>query len=183
MCIRDRSEIAHDEGNFAISRVLQGNANVLLQLTAEHGLEGIVQKEKSSAYRMGKRSGAWIKVKNVLDEDFLACGYIEKGLQNTSIVLGSIDSPPRYQGHVALGVSREAVKRYSTTLVCPFPSLPAGNENACLLYTSRVGERGVAACVDAFQRKARPDLAHLRLRHAQRVAVHFPFQRRAVLQR
>ena len=79
---------------------------------------------------MGKRSGDWIKVKNVLDEDFLACGYIEKGLQNTSIVLGSIDSTPRYQGHVALGVSREAVKRYSTTLVCPFPSLPAGNENA-----------------------------------------------------
>lgn len=124
------SEIAHDAGNFAISRVLQGNANALLQLTAEQGLEGIVQKEKSSAYRMGKRSGDWIKVKNVLDEDFLACGYIEKGLQNTSIVLGSIDSPPRYQGHVALGVSREAVKRYPTTYVCPFPSLLAGNENA-----------------------------------------------------
>ena len=79
---------------------------------------------------MGKRSRDWVKVKNLVDEDFLACGYIAKGEQITSLVLGSMDAPLRYMWHVTLGVSRNVACRFPTTPSCPFDMLPSGNEGA-----------------------------------------------------
>ncbi len=78
-------ETASDRGRLAISRTIEGNAKALFDRTAEQGLEGIVQKRKDSLYHMGKRSHDWVKVKNLVDEDFLACGYIAKGEQIGSI--------------------------------------------------------------------------------------------------
>lgn len=79
---------------------------------------------------MGKRFHDWIKVKNFVDEGFLACGYIVKGEQVTSLVFGSMDVPLCYMGHVTLGVPRDATSRFSTTPSCPFGVLPPGNEDA-----------------------------------------------------
>lgn len=123
-------ETAFDRGRLAISRTIAGNAKALFDQTTEQGLEGIVQKKKDSPYRMGKRSRDWVKVKNLVDEELLACGYIAKSEQVTSLVLGSMDTPPRYMGHVTLGVSREAASRFPTTPSCPFAALPPGNEGA-----------------------------------------------------
>lgn len=39
-------------------------------------------------------------------------------------------STPHYQGHVTLGVSRNAAERFSTTLNCPFDAIPPGCEGA-----------------------------------------------------
>ncbi len=123
-------ETASDRGRLAISRTIEGNAKALFDRTTEQGLEGIVQKRTDSLYHMGKRSHDWVKVKNLVDEDFLACGYIAKGEQITSLVLGSMDTPPRYMGHVTLGVSRDAASRFPTTSRCPFSAPPPGNEAA-----------------------------------------------------
>lgn len=117
-------------GGWLVSRTIAGNAKALFDQTTEQGLEGIVQKKKDSPYRMGKRSRDWVKVKNLVDEDFLACGYIAKGEQITSLVLGSMDAPLRYMGHVTLGVSRNVACRFPTTPSCPFDMLPSGNEGA-----------------------------------------------------
>ena len=123
-------ETAFDRGRLAVSRTIAGNAKALFDQTTEQGLEGIVQKKKDSPYRMGKRSRDWVKVKNLVDEDFLACGYIAKGEQITSLVLGSMDAPLRYMGHVTLGVSRNVACRFPTTPSCHFDMLPSGNEGA-----------------------------------------------------
>ena len=123
-------ETAFDRGRLAVSRTIAGNAKALFDQTTEQGLEGIVQKKKDSPYRMGKRSRDWVKVKKLVDEDFLACGYIAKGEQITSLVLGSMDAPLRYMGHVTLGVSRNVACRFPTTPSCPFDMLPSGNEGA-----------------------------------------------------
>lgn len=123
-------EAVSDRGRLAVSRTIEGSAKALFDLTTEQGLEGIVQKRKVSLYHQGKRSSDWVKVKNLMDEDFLACGYILKGEQVTSLVLGSMDPKPRYQGHVTLGVSRSIAERYPTTRHCPFGAIPPGNEGA-----------------------------------------------------
>jgi bifunctional non-homologous end joining protein LigD len=98
-------------------------------------IKRIIQTEGSKAFeseimQREKRSRDWVKVKNLVDEDFLACGYIAKGEQITSLVLGSMDAPLRYIGHVTLGVSRNVACRFPTTPSCPFDMLPSGNEGA-----------------------------------------------------
>jgi bifunctional non-homologous end joining protein LigD len=121
----------------AVSRVFEDGAG-LLELTRSQTLEGIVQKRRGSLYRFGKRSRDWVKVKNLIDEDFVACGYIPKG-NLCSLVLGQYEQGQlMYQGHVTLGVSREAAKRYPAKGECPFDELPAGNERACWYAPLRV---------------------------------------------
>lgn len=118
-----------ESDRIAISRVFE-NSPALFALTAQRGLEGIVQKRKMSLYHPGKRSCDWIKVKNLIDEDFVACGYIPKG-NMCSLVLGQYDGDRlAYQGHVTLGVSLNEAARYPCTENCPFDSVPPGNEQA-----------------------------------------------------
>lgn len=47
----------------------------LLAATAEQGLEGIVAKRLDSPYEPGRRSGAWIKVKNHATQDVVIGGW------------------------------------------------------------------------------------------------------------
>lgn len=42
------------------------------------GLEGIVLKKKSGSYHINERTDDFIKIKNVLDNVFYVCGYIDK---------------------------------------------------------------------------------------------------------
>lgn len=113
-------ETAFDRGRLAVSRTIAGNAKALFDQTTEQGLEGIVQKKKDSPYRMGKRSRDWVKVKNLVDEDFLACGYIAKGEQITSLVLGSMDAPLRYMGARHAGRIEECGMPLSNNTKLPF---------------------------------------------------------------
>lgn len=115
-----------ESSRLAISRVFD-NSPALFELTTQQGLEGIVQKRKNSLYHPGKRSRDWIKVKNLIDEDFVACGYIPKG-DLCSLVLGQYSGADLiYCGHVTLGVSRQEASRYSTSDQCPFSSAPSDN--------------------------------------------------------
>lgn len=45
-------------------------------------------KRKESIYYMGKRSKDWVKFKRMADEDFITTGYIQKGKNIHSIILG-----------------------------------------------------------------------------------------------
>lgn len=50
----------------------------------------------------------WIKIKNLQDDDFVVCGYIDKGNGVVSVVLGQYDGDRLvFKGHVTLGVSRD----------------------------------------------------------------------------
>jgi bifunctional non-homologous end joining protein LigD len=49
--------------------------NQLLREVAARGLEGIIGKERQSIYETGRRSGAWIKLKVVNEQEFVIGGY------------------------------------------------------------------------------------------------------------
>ena len=54
----------------------RGDGRPLLELTRERGLEGLVAKRLDSTYQPGKRSRAWIKVKNVRTTELVVGGWI-----------------------------------------------------------------------------------------------------------
>ena len=48
----------------------------MLGASAAQGLEGIVAKRLDSTYEPGRRSGAWVKVKNVHRQEFVVGGWM-----------------------------------------------------------------------------------------------------------
>ena len=53
-----------------------GDGHALLEASREQGLEGIVAKRLDGRYEPGRRSGAWIKVKNVLRQEVVIGGWL-----------------------------------------------------------------------------------------------------------
>lgn len=64
------------------------------------GLEGMVAKQKNSRYVFGKRSAAWLKVKNYQEAEVNVFGYKKK---DGAVLVGTAD---RVQGH-AIGMRPE----------------------------------------------------------------------------
>ena len=52
-----------------------GEGKAMLEASRKQGLEGVVAKRLDSAYEPGRRSGAWIKVKNQRRQDFVVGGW------------------------------------------------------------------------------------------------------------
>jgi bifunctional non-homologous end joining protein LigD len=52
-----------------------GHAKELLAASKEQGLEGLMLKRLDSVYAPGKRTGAWLKVKNVSRQEFVVGGW------------------------------------------------------------------------------------------------------------
>jgi len=57
------------------SGAIGGDANQLLKEVQRRGLEGIIGKQRNSVYEAGRRSGAWIKLKCVNEQEFVIGGY------------------------------------------------------------------------------------------------------------
>ncbi len=90
----------------ALSRHIESNGVDFFNLAKQQGLEGIVAKRRDSKYYFGKRTKDWIKMKALLDDDFVVCGYFFKGGNVTSVILGAYQGDRLiYQGHAVLGVS------------------------------------------------------------------------------
>jgi bifunctional non-homologous end joining protein LigD len=53
----------------------RGEGTALLEATREHGIEGIVAKRLDSAYQPGARTSAWLKIKNVCEQDVVIGGW------------------------------------------------------------------------------------------------------------
>src|SRR5205823_12868071 len=51
------------------------DARALLEEVKHRGFEGIVAKQRDSVYEPGRRSGAWIKLKCVNEQEFVIGGY------------------------------------------------------------------------------------------------------------
>ena len=119
----------------AVSRMFDaGQALALFQLAREQGLEGIVAKHKDSLYFQGKRTKTWLKMKNLIDDDYVVCGWIPKDNHMTSIVLGQYAGGKLvYKGHVTLGVGGEPFTKIKTlppALRPPFDEpVPDGHGN------------------------------------------------------
>lgn len=117
----------------AVSRVFDaGQALALFQLAKEQRLEGIVAKRKDSLYFQGTRTRTWLKMKNMMDDDFVVCGYIFKENHMISLVLGQYHNEKLvYKGHVTLGVGGAAfakIKSQPRAIRPPF-DVPEGHGN------------------------------------------------------
>jgi bifunctional non-homologous end joining protein LigD/DNA ligase-1 len=93
--------------NLAVSRYIDTNGVAFFNAVAEQGLEGVIAKRKSSKYYVGKTTKDWVKMKALLDEDFIICGYSKNSKNTASAILGAYkDGKIVYQGHAVLGISR-----------------------------------------------------------------------------
>lgn len=126
--------IVTENDRLAVSRYIEQKGVDFYKLAEENDLEGIVAKRKDSKYYFGKRTNDWIKIKNLKDDDFVVCGYIEKENNIISVVLGQYyNDQVIYKGHVTLGISTDDFRVISSAARSdkpPFLNLPSGNENA-----------------------------------------------------
>ena len=68
--------VCRDAGDpIRYSGAIGGDANQLLKEVQRRGLEGIIGKLRNSPYEDGRRSGAWIKLKCVNEQEFVIGGY------------------------------------------------------------------------------------------------------------
>lgn len=127
------AEIINENKFISISRYIDGHGIKLFDLAKKQGLEGIIAKKKDSKYFFDKRTKDWIKCKVMADDDCVICGYIEKGKNMISLLLGQYDGDVLvYKGHVTLGVSLRILNQYKYKIIdySPFGYIPKGNEEA-----------------------------------------------------
>jgi bifunctional non-homologous end joining protein LigD len=95
----------------------RGEGAPLLQATVEQGLEGVVAKRLDSPYEPGRRSGAWIKVKNRQRVRLEVGGWMPgEGRRETTIgalLVGRRDDDGRlrYTGRVGSGFTEKELDR------------------------------------------------------------------------
>lgn len=126
-------KVIKENERIAVSRYIEERGIEFYQLAKQNQLEGIVAKRKDSKYYLDKKTKDWIKIKYLLDDDFVVCGYIFKENGVISIVLGQYSGKELvYKGHVTLGISTEDFKLIKSMPIIssqPFNDLPSGNEN------------------------------------------------------
>jgi ATP dependent DNA ligase domain len=71
-----------------ISEHIEASASDLLSVVREQGLEGIVAKRRDSLYEPGKRTGAWIKRRVNLGQEFVIGGYTPGPHSVDAIIVG-----------------------------------------------------------------------------------------------
>ena len=101
----------------------RGEGAALLGLTAERGLEGLVAKRLDSRYLVGRRSRAWLKVKNKRSQELVIGGWLPgRGRRSETlgaVVVGYHDEGGRlrYAGRVGSGFADDELQRLAATLV------------------------------------------------------------------
>ena len=98
----------------------EGGGTALLDATRNLGLEGVVAKRLDSTYEPGRRSRAWLKVKNHNSQEFVIGGWAPgKGARSTSLgalLIGYYESTEpdarlKYAGRVGTGLTETELRR------------------------------------------------------------------------
>jgi bifunctional non-homologous end joining protein LigD len=123
---RERLEKLELDGpNWQTPACHRGEGEALLQLTKARGLEGLVAKRLDSRYLVGRRSRAWLKVKNTTRQELVVGGWLP-GKGRRAGTLGALvvgyheededEGPLRYAGRVGSGFTDEELGRMSAEL-------------------------------------------------------------------
>jgi bifunctional non-homologous end joining protein LigD len=86
----------------------------VLAVSRQHDLEGIVSKRLASRYEPGKRTGSWLKIKNLRRQEVVVGGW-KPGEGNRTGLFGSLligvqdAGGLEYAGHVGTGFSEQAL--------------------------------------------------------------------------
>src|SRR5436190_7428961 len=91
-----------------------GDGRAMLDASDKQGLEGVVAKRLDSVYEPGKRSGAWLKIKNHMGQELVIGGWLpgQGGRANTlgSLAVGFYeDGKLRYAGNVGTGFTQRTL--------------------------------------------------------------------------
>ena len=121
-------------GVIRYSATLGNNAPNLLKEVRKLGLEGLIGKRVKSIYEVGTRSGAWIKIKLLHEQEFVIGGYTEP--EGTRQFFGSLivgfyrRNELVFVGRVGTGFSTNLLRNLHSRLKeierssCPFVNLP-----------------------------------------------------------
>jgi len=112
-----------------------GNGNALFEKLSKEGYEGIIAKAPDSKYIPGKRSDSWVKVKAIMMQEAIICGYTLPQHSRKyfgSLILGLFDESGllRFIGNCGTGFTEHSLgELYSQfellkTSICPFEKRP-----------------------------------------------------------
>jgi bifunctional non-homologous end joining protein LigD len=117
------------------SGAIGGDAKRLLEEVKKRGLEGIIGKQRNSVYEPGRRSGAWIKLKCVSEQEFVIGGYTPpQGSRKHfgAILVGYYEGKKLvFAGKVGTGFTAKSLsmlhKKFQKEVRddCPFVDLPS----------------------------------------------------------
>lgn len=118
-----------------LSGEINGEASALLAEVKRRGLEGIIGKQRGSKYEPGRRSGAWIKLKCVNEQEFVIGGYTPPGGTRKhfgALLVGYYEGKRLlFAGKVGTGFSTKLLAklhaqfRKQERADCPFADLPS----------------------------------------------------------
>ena len=100
--------------NIRLSDYIKGKGKTFYAAAKRQGLEGVIAKKLSSSYQIGKRSFDWQKIKILMSEDAIICGYTKpsgsrKGFG--SLVLGVYKNGELIHiGNVGTGFSEKVIQ-------------------------------------------------------------------------
>jgi bifunctional non-homologous end joining protein LigD len=111
------------------------DGDALFEVAQERGLEGVIAKRANSAYKEGKRTRDWLKIKTQLNDEFVVAGYT-RGEGRRADSFGSLvlavneDGVLRYVGNVGTGFDEREIAKLLGLLrplhrdTSPFPTVP-----------------------------------------------------------
>ena len=131
--------LAPAEDPIRLSGVLSGDPEELVEQARKNSIEGLIAKRVSSIYEPDRRSGLWLKIKTVLEQEFVIGGYTgPKGAREHfgALVVGYYEGAHLvFASKVGTGFNAESLhslyRRFQklTTAVCPFVNLPTRGQN------------------------------------------------------
>ena len=119
------------EDPLRLSPLLQAPTGQILEAVRKLGLEGVVGKRIDSIYEPGERSGAWIKLRANMEQEFVVGGYIPGARGFDALLVGVYEKKKLiFVAKVKNGfVPRIRDELFPTlkalqTAECPFKNLP-----------------------------------------------------------
>jgi bifunctional non-homologous end joining protein LigD len=82
-----RKTVASISDPIRLSDAFDVPAAELLEVVRARELEGVIDKRRDSVYQPGKRSGAWVKYRANLRQEFVVGGYVPHGENFDSILV------------------------------------------------------------------------------------------------
>ena len=117
-----------------LSADLEGELQALLKKAAEFGFEGLIGKRHDSTYETGRRSGAWIKLKILNEQEFVIGGFTPpQGARAHfgALLVGYFEGKElQFAGKVGTGFDAKLLRTLADRMkafaieTCPFANLP-----------------------------------------------------------
>lgn len=114
---------------------ISGDVKTLLGEVKKRGLEGLIGKQRGSKYEPGRRSGAWIKLKSLNEQEFVIGGYTPPGGARKyfgAILIGYYENRKlKFAGKAGSGFTEKSLStlhkkfRAEERDDCPFVDLPS----------------------------------------------------------